>query len=360
MQNSILAISHWLLPLAIAIGGFVFGFLVQKLIINRLKVLLSKTNWKAAKILVNCLDGINVLWFGIFGIYTATMLWPMNAKLLKLLHEILLVVALSSVTWFISKLSVSFIEEQSFIKSARAQSVLPSSSILKNITRASIFAIGVLVIANSLGVSITPLITALGVGGIAVSLALQDTLSNLFAGVYIVASKQIRLGDYVRLESGEEGFITDINWRNTSVRELSNNTVIVPNAKLSSAIIKNYYLPESEMAVLLEMAVSYDSDLEKVEQVTMKIGNEIMKKVSGGIPGFSTFIRFHDFDDYSIKYSVILRASKFDDQFLVKHEFIKSIQKAYQQEGIKIPAPIHEVDIKEPIKYQITPLKVAI
>ena len=100
--------------------------------------------------------------------------------------------------------------------------------------------------------------------GLAVALALQDTLSNLFSGLQVVASRQVRLGDYVKLESGEEGYVTDITWRNTSIRALPNNMVIVPNSKLASTLVTNYYQPEREMAVLVQVCVGYQSDLKKL------------------------------------------------------------------------------------------------
>ena len=114
---------------------------------------------------------------------------------------------------------------------------------------------------NGLGLSITPMLTALGVGGLAVALALQDTLANLFAGVYITIAGQIRVGDYLRLDSGQEGYVADIGWRSTRIRMLPNNLVLVPNAKLSQAIVTNYYLPDRELAVLVEVGVDYGSDL---------------------------------------------------------------------------------------------------
>jgi small-conductance mechanosensitive channel len=86
------------------------------------------------------------------------------------------------------------------------------------------------------------------VGGLAVALALQDTLSNLFAGLHIIASKKLLPGDYFLLDSGEEGYVQDVNWRNTFIRTLRNNMIVVPNARLASAILTNYYQPSSEMA----------------------------------------------------------------------------------------------------------------
>ena len=141
--------------------------------------------------------------------------------------------------------------------------------------------LGLLVILNGLGLSITPMLTALGVGGLAIALALQDTLANLFAGFYLTVAKQIRIGNYIRLSSGEEGYLVDIDWRASRLRQLSNNTVLIPNAKLSQSIVTNYHLPEQELAVVIEASVDYGSDLDKVERITVEVGRDVMRTVPG-------------------------------------------------------------------------------
>ncbi|NCP83805.1 MAG: mechanosensitive ion channel family protein, partial [Bacteroidetes bacterium] len=221
---------------------------------------------------------------------------------------------------------------------------LPVTSVTQNITRLVVFGIGILIILNSFGVSITPILATLGVGGLAVALALQDTLSNLFAGFHITVARQVRIGDYIKLESGEEGYVIDINWRTTKIRMLPNNVVLVPNDKLAKVIITNYYLPEKEMAVLINVGVHYNSDLKKVEKVTCEVAKEVMKEVLGGVPGFDPFIRYHTFGDFSINFTVILRAKEFVDQYLVKHEFVKRLHERYAKEGINIPYPIRAIN----------------
>ena len=214
-------------------------------------------------------------------------------------------------------------------------------------TRIIVFIIGILIILHSLGISITPILTALGVGGLAVALALQDTLSNLFAGLHIILTRQIKPGDYIKLETGEEGYVVDITWRNTTIRELPNNYIIIPNLKLAQAIVKNHYLPDREISVTVQLGVSYDSDLEKVERVTIEVAKEVMMEVPGGIPEFQPFIRYHTFGDFSINFTVIMRCREFTDQYLIKHEFIKRLHKRYKDEGIIIPFPIRTVYINK-------------
>jgi small-conductance mechanosensitive channel len=108
------------------------------------------------------------------------------------------------------------------------------------------------------------------------------------------------------------------------------------------------------MAVLVQVGVSYASDLPKVERVTIEVGREIMREVQGGVPTFEPFIRYHTFESSSINFSVILRGQEYTDQYLIKHEFVKRLQKRYHEEGIEIPFPIRTVFLKgteEPVRH---------
>ncbi|QQR85924.1 MAG: mechanosensitive ion channel family protein [Flavobacteriales bacterium] len=221
-----------------------------------------------------------------------------------------------------------------------------SASILGIIVRAIVFTIGGLVILHDLGISITPIVTALGVGGLAVALALQGTLANLFAGLQLLASRQLRVGDFVKLGSGDEGFVTDITWRNTTIRALPNHLVVVPNVKLADSILLNYDQPDPEVAVLVQVGVSYDSDLEKVESATVGAAREVMRDLQPGIKDFDPFVRFHTFGPSSIDMSVIMRAVQYTDRYELMHAFIKKLQQRYRSEGITIPFPIRTVRLE--------------
>jgi small-conductance mechanosensitive channel len=110
--------------------------------------------------------------------------------------------------------------------------------------------------------------------------------------------------------------------------------------------VRNYTLPENEMSTLINVGVSYGSDLEKVERVTIEVAKEVLSQVEGGVPGFDPFIRYNTFNSSSIDFTVILRVKEFVNQFLVKHEFVKRLQKRYKQENIEIPFPIRTVYLK--------------
>jgi len=342
-MNEVQNLAHWIVPAAYIIGGLAAGFVFEKIILSELKHLAKKTKWKGNLIIVDSLRGMVIMWLLIAGIYGALLNIPISPILLHHLKKVLLIIVILAGTIALGKMTAGFVS----LYVQREDVPLPSTSIFRNLAKLVVFLVGIMMILHSLGISITPILTALGVGGLAAALALQPTLANLFSGLQIIAAKQLHPGDYIKLDSGEEGYVTDIAWRNTIIRALPNNRIIVPNSKLASAIVTNYYQPEQEMAVLVQVGVSYDSDLTKVEHVTMEVGKEVMREVEGGVPEFEPFIRYHTFDDSSINFTVILRTQEYVGQYLIKHEFIKRLHKRYNKEGIVIPFPIRTVHLEK-------------
>lgn len=214
------------------------------------------------------------------------------------------------------------------------------------LTKAVIAVVGGMLVLDNLGISLTPLLTTLGIGSLAVAIALQDTLGNAFAGLHIKADRPIEVGQFIRLDTGDEGYVERIGWRSTRIRMLPNKSAVVPNSKLVQSTIINYDLPDPEVAVLVQVGVHYDSDLKKVERVTCEVAKETMRTVRGGVPSFEPFIRYHTFNQSSIDFTVILRAQQFVDNYLIKHEFIKALQERYRDEGIVIPFPIRTLELK--------------
>ncbi len=342
MTQSLSRLSAWVAPLvwSLAVLGmsYVGGQVVRWIVGRRLLMLAAKTRGRWDDAIVGELARRIPLWSLLLGVYLAAGFWPLQPNIENALTKALFAVLILSLTLF----SAAIVTELTMLYGS-TQQALPVTSLTQNIAKGIVITIGLLIVLNGLGVSITPILTALGVGGLAVALALQDTLANLFAGIYITVASQIRVGDYVRLDSGEEGYVADIGWRSTRIRMLPNNLVLVPNAKLSQAIVTNFYLPDKELAVLVEVGVDYGSDLTRVERITCEVAADTLRRVAGGAVDFNPFIRYHTFGDSSINFTVILRAREYVDQYLLKHEFIKRLHQRYRQEGITIPFPIRTI-----------------
>lgn len=206
-----------------------------------------------------------------------------------------------------------------------------------------VFIIAILIILDHFEIQITPLVAALGLGGLAVGLALQSTLSNFFAGLHIISDRPIDVGDYIEMEGNVKGYVDDIGWRSIRIKTLQNTIIVVPNSKLAESIVTNYSMPQSEMAALVEVGVDYNSDLKKVEKVTIDVAKQIQKTVPGTIKEFEPFIRYHTFGDSNINFTVILRIEKYTNKYLIKHEFIKALKERYDKEGIEISYPVRKI-----------------
>jgi small-conductance mechanosensitive channel len=318
------------------------GILIERLFASKLHRMARKTAVLWDDILVESMRGFVVLWFLLIGLAVILKLVPLPPEPLKIVQRAIVVLAILSGVLFSTRLSKKAI----YVYVDRIVEV--PTSIFKNFATVVIYLLGFLIALDYLGFSITPLITALGVGGLAVALALQDTLSNLFSGLNILMTRKIRPGDYIRLESGEEGNVTDITWRNTTIRSLDNNLIIVPNSKLGAIIITNTHLPEKEMALFLPVTVGFDNDLSLVERATIEVAREVFADPGRGVPGFDPYIRFSSFTEMGVQFRVILRVKEFQDQYSLRHEFFKRLHERYRGEGIRFAIPARNVTIEKP------------
>ncbi|MFG2287712.1 mechanosensitive ion channel family protein [Streptomyces sp. NPDC048595] len=334
---------HDLIVAGAALAAGVVAGLLLRAVLRWLGKHARRTRWSGDDVMVDALRSV-VPWAAICaGLAAGTAALPLTATVGRNVNRALTVLFILVVTLTAARVITGLVRSLAQSRSG----VAGSATIFANITRILVLAMGFLVVLQTLGISVAPLITALGVGGLAVALALQDTLANLFAGVHVLASKTVQPGDYIRLSSGEEGYVVDINWRNTVVRQLSNNLVIIPNAQLAGTNMTNFTRPEQQLSILVQVGVGYDSDLEHVERVTTEVVQSVMTDITGAVPDHEPAVRFHTFGDSRIGFTVILGVGEFSDQYRIKHEFIKRLHQRYRAEGIRIPAPARTVALQQ-------------
>lgn len=333
--------NEYIAPAAIVLISVVVGLVLQHLISTYLVKAAKKSKWRGDDIIIHGLKGKIILWSTIIGLYSALPMINLPPQYADLVQKILLILVIASVTLVISSILSGFMRTYT----GGDKGTILSTSIFSILVRVVILTIGVMIILQALNISITPMLTALGVGGLAVALALQDTLSNLFAGFHIILTRKVRINDWVELASGETGQVIDITWRDTTIKQRRNNIIIVPNSTLASTITTNFSLPKRELATRVEVGVSYDSDLEQVEKIAVEVAEYIMKNVRGGVPTHKPFIRYYSFGDSSINFYVNLRMTSYDAQFRIIHNYIKKLHKRFNEEGIVIPFPIRTLDI---------------
>jgi small-conductance mechanosensitive channel len=304
----------------------------------------KKTDTKLDDIVIKAFKTPSIYWCLAIGLYIGVAVSELPQRYIFYFSKTIHVIVILSITIAVANLSGKIFRD--YIQKSNLP--IPTTGLAYGILKGTILVIGFLIILSVLGISITPLLTALGVGGLAVALALQDTLANLFAGIHILMEKSIRVGDFIRLETGQEGYVEDITWRTTRVRMLPNNIVVIPNSKLSQSVVTNYYLPEKRMSLLISIGVSYSSDPEKVEKILV----EEAKKAAGEIPGLlgdpEPFVRFiPGYGDSSLDFTLICQVQEFVDQYLAQHELRKRIFKRFKEEGIEIPFPHRTVYLRE-------------
>lgn len=332
---SLQVLESWLLPLAVVVVAGVLGYLARILVVQKLARLSSRTATDLDDLLLASIKRHVPFWFLMGGVALAARAAPIGEGQVQMIPRIAAALFFLSLSFAAAGLVGGLVD-----RTARgAGGTFATTSLSRNVLRAAVLVMGTLLVLVNLGIEITPLLTALGVGSLAVALALQPTLSNLFAGIHISLAKPVRVGDFVEIDGGTQGFIMDIGWRATKVRELANNVIVVPNGRFAEMVVKNYSLPEPEQSVVIQVGVGYGSNLGHVQRVTCEVAREVLAETEGAVGSFEPFIRYHTFGDSAIGFSVILRVKQFTDRYVVTHEFLMRLKDRYDREHIEIPFP---------------------
>ena len=220
---------------------------------------------------------------------------------------------------------------------------------LRRVLPITIYAAGALVAIDSVGVSISPILAGLGIGGLAVALAVQPTLSNFFAGTYVVTEGELKEGDFIELEGGPSGYVEDVGWRSTKIRSRFNNLVIIPNSRMAESIVTNYFSPTPAMNVIVTCGVSYDANLEDVERFSVEEAEAVINDSDQAIKDVEPFFGFSNFGDSNIDFFVFLQAIDRTGTFTLKSELIKRIHERFNVEGIEINYPVRKIVYSEPV-----------
>ncbi len=339
---------HWhdlIVPSIVAGTTLLVGWILKRLLFRGLHRWAARTATDLDDIFIGALQRPFMLWVLILGIHLALQASALPPRLTGYTGLGLLILWVLSLTIVGASLAANLVRRYGPALKGEA----PMTTLSQHLVRAVVWSLGLLIVLNTLGVSITPVLTALGVGGLAVALALQETLANLIAGFYVSVAGHVRVGDYIRLDSGVEGFVADISWRATTIRALADNLIIVPNAKLAQATVTNFTLPSPRMAIAIPVSVSFDSDPDRVERVLL---DEVVRAV-GQVDGLEAepapVVRFNPgFGASSLDFTVMCHVAGFTDQFPVQHALRKRFLARLRAEGIRIPFPTRTIRLDRP------------
>lgn len=343
-------IDELLAPLAVLVLGMLIGGAVN----HRMKALLQSGRFAEKSFVCVLLRSLNNLprFFGVMlGLYMAVNVARIPDSLEDAAEKLIFALFIWMAATFLQRSLCQIIEMRMGKDGSPA-----STSLLLDLVSAVVYILGIIFVLDAYGVSITPIVTALGIGGMAVALGLQETMASIFAGLHILVTKQVRIGDHIRLDGGAEGQIIDITWRYAKIHTITNNVIIVPNNKLAASIITNYDMAAEggaaasveDVAFSVGVGVAYDSDLEAVENVTLETAREVLARLDPEAdtkPGspMAPAVRFQTFGESSIDFNVNMHTTSFSKQYLIRHEFIKALKKRFEEEGIVIPFPIRTV-----------------
>src|SRR5690242_3271864 len=212
----------------------VLGLVLRGVVYARLRRRTASTGTRMDNLLVEALHGPILLWILILAIHLAVEYSDLPRNVTHWSAKVLLALWIISLTLVLARLSGRMVRTHS----TRLEGALPVSTLTEVLASLVIWILGILTLLQQVfEVDIRAILAALGVGGLAVALALQDTLSNLFAGFYVSVARQIRIGDFIKIDAGQSGYVQDIGWRSTTLRELGGNLIFIPNNKLSQSIV---------------------------------------------------------------------------------------------------------------------------
>jgi small-conductance mechanosensitive channel len=330
-------------PMVVFAIVLAIGWLVRRLVLKALRAWNARGESRAGLVLTEALEGPALIWAVILAAYIALQSSDLPARFAYQGGEVLYFLVVASVTIMLMRLAGNLVRYYG----NQAPGALSVTTLSQTLAQIAVLILGLVLVLEHYNYSIKTILTALGIGGLAVALALQDTLSNLFAGFYVAVARQIRIGDYIKLNSGEEGYVNDIAWRSTTIREAANNLIIVPNSKLAQAIVTNYYLPQKPMASSLQVGVSYQSDPDRVERLLLEIAVQGTADIAGLLGEPAPSVAFDPgFGESALQFTLNFQVAEFSNQSPVRNELKKRIFYRFREEGIEIPFPTRVVRLE--------------
>lgn len=338
-------VDRLLVPGALFIAIVLAGLVVRHILFIFVRRWAASSDSELDILFTGTLRGPIVIWSVILGLHVTSLAADIPREYQRYIHPAIEVLWVWSITAALSRLAGNAVR----FYGSKVQGTRAVTSLTQKLAQICVVALGLIwllkVVFNT---SLTPLVTAFGVGGLAVALAMQDTLSNLFAGFYVSISGLIRIGDYIKLSSGEEGFVADINWRCTTMRTLQNNLVVIPNSKLGQTIYTNYYLPETRLAMSVSFSVGYDSDVDLVEAILLDETIKAATAVDGLLADPAPTILFNPGPgDWALIFQINFHIAQFADQYKVQSNLRKLLYKRLVAEKISMPFPTKTVRVED-------------
>jgi len=255
-------------------------------------------------------------------------------RLGRWLGDALTIAFVASCALTVSRIAVTTITEYG----THNPSIGPAMGVARGALRVTIAVLAAITALESVGVPVAPLLTTLGIGSLAVALALQDTLANFFAGLYLLADRPVGAGDYIKIHDGEEGYVETIGWRSSRLRTAKGSIVIVPNQRLSQAILTNFHRPTATVVMTINLTVAHGSDIPQVEGA---LSDELAraKRELPELAASNPLVRLVDTTEAGMVWSCIVEVPSFEAQFPLGHELRKRLLARLRNDHLTLGVP---------------------
>ena len=233
---------NWIIlavPAAVFLAFCIVGLWARRVLYNRLDKLLIRSGWGGRETLVQTSRGPFFFWFMLLGAFAAMRFSSLPAEVQVLTEKVLTSVFIISIIWLLIILTNRLLS----IYLAEIKSPKPPGKFVTTGVRVTILMLGVLILADYWGWPLTPVILLLAAAILVAVIASRDTILNIFSGFEIAAARNVKEGDFIKLSSGEEGYVTDMTWRTLTIKSPDQHTIIVPNNKVVGETVINYGRP---------------------------------------------------------------------------------------------------------------------
>ncbi len=322
---------------ALLLVGFVTGFILNRTLHHYAK----KLKQTRGELVFALLEPLPIPLLLLAAIYIGLEILTLPHQYERIGSKLIVALLILILFYFPAKVVIIFLRRMG----QREPHLEPITQPAAFLIRAVFALLAIIILLENPGISLTAIWTTLGVGSVAVALALQETLSNFFAGLSILADRPVSPGNYIKLDGGQEGFVVRVGWRSTVLRTLANNHVIVPNASLAKATITNFSVPEPRMSFGVIVSAAYGTDPARVEKVLLDIAQEAIRDGLDGLlaaPAPSVSL-IPGFGQSSLDFSLNLQIRQFTDQYSVQSDLRKRILKRFEKEGIVMPFPTRTI-----------------
>jgi len=278
----------------------------------------------------------------ILGIKIGIQYFKFGTGIYNSIVSTLLVLVISILIFkIINNLSQQWLREWAFkTKSTADDRLIP---LIEKILKALVVILAVIFIFDAWNINIGPVLATAGIAGVALALAVKESLANIIGGIQLVLDKTFKVGDKVQLESGEVGVILDIGLRTTKLKTYDNEVIYIPNSYLANSKIKNYSQPDLSQRVNVEFGVEYGSDPEKVKKVVV----DAIKKIDTVLEDPPPEVIFKNLSDFSLDFIARAWVKNYNDAFSTSLKMREAIYEALNKANIGIPFPTRTIYVKQ-------------